>query len=215
MSLLPGWNPGPAGSFVVKADSATSTATTITAPSGIQTNDFIILLDRATNLSSMPLTAVPSGFTSIVNTTNTTTVRQLASYKLADGTEGGTSITGMSGDLGAVKVMFVFRGNPAITSANISTPNAEGTDGNPAAQSVTASGATAPVIVFGCYGSDAAIATRSFTPAKNDELSSTTAVAVLWLAFRIDNNLGQDTTIDMDDTGNANILQSFYAELSQ
>lgn len=191
-------------------ETATSTAQTITGPSGIQAGDLLVLLDRATNVIGTPATVVPSGFTSIVNTTSAN-VRQIASYKIADGTEASASLTGMNGDVINAKALYVFRGNVAISAVNVSTPNSEATDGNPASQSVTASGGTPPLIVLGCYGSSGAVDPRTFSTTKDGEINPSTA---LYLAYKIYNVSPADTSIDMDDEGVNNILQSFYIECS-
>ena len=72
-------------------DSATSTATTITVPSGVQTGDVGILLDEALNFSGSPPSAtVPSGWTSLVDTAGTIT-RQIISAKVLSSSDAGTT----------------------------------------------------------------------------------------------------------------------------
>lgn len=194
------------GLTIAKQAEATSTAETIVAPADIQAGDLLVLLDFVTGFGE-PTTVVPTGFTSIVNTTDATSTKQIASYKIADGSEASATLTGMTG-LAIAKVLVTFRGNAAIATIAASTPNAEITTGNPTVQSVTASAGTAPLIVFGCYGATGAIDPRTFTPDKDGE---TTSATLLYLAWRIDNRAGEDTSIDMDDEG-TNVLQSFYLE---
>lgn len=216
MNFLPGWCAGATsvGGFTLSEQaSATSTAQTITVPSGVQSGDLLVLLDRAANTMSAPSTIIPSGFTSIVNTL-LAIARQIASYKIADGTEGGTNLTGMSGNFLLDKALYVFRGSAAITSVSVSTPNAEGTSVDPASQAVSASGGTAPLIVFGCYsaGLSVVIDPRTFSPAKDGEI---TPDSNLYLAYKIYNAGPADVTIDMENEGSPNILQSFYIECSE
>ena len=105
---------------------------------------------------------------------------------------------------------MVFAGISAISTINVSsTVNSEGTTGDPASQSVTASGGTAPLIVFGCSGSTSQLGTLpTFSPAKDASVGSN---AFNDLAYKIYNSSPQDTTIDKGDDG-ANALQSFYLE---
>ena len=207
MTLIPFFVPRSLGGLtIVKQAEATSTAETIDAPADIQAGDLLVLLDYAIDAAE-PTTVIPTDFTSIVNTTNSSSTKQIASYKIADGSEASATLTGMTG-LVIAKVLVVFRGSSAISTITASTPNAEITTGNPAAQSVTASAGTVPLIVFGCYGATGAIDPRTFTPDKDGETASGT---LLYLAWRIDNATGQDTSIDMDDEG-TNVLQSFYLE---
>lgn len=134
----------------------------------------------------------------------------MLSYKLADGTEGGSTITGMNSTTNR-KELYVFRGNIPAKTLTASTANGQGTSGDPTSQSVTASGGKAPLVVLGGYGSDGTITTRTFSPAKDAEITADSANA--YLAYRIDNSAGQDTTVDMADFGN-NALQSMYIEMA-
>ena len=193
-------------------DNATSTSTTITGPSSIQTGDLILLLDRSYGAAA-PSTVVPSGFTSIVNTAGSN-LRQIVSRKIADGSEASATITGMAaGFFGDVaKELYVFRGDAAISSVTASTPNNQATTGNPSSQSVTASGGTPPLIVFGAYGvGTGTVDPRTFSPAKDGEING---AATSYLAYKIYNSSPADVSIDMDDEGDENCLQSFYLECS-
>lgn len=214
MTILPGWIPPAAFTAarlgtLTQEDSATSTAQTITVPSAVQEGDLLVLLDRATGNGVTK--AVPSGWTEINEGVYGTVIRQIASYRIADSDDAGSSVTGMNGATQNDKVMYAFRGDVPITSVNVSTPDSEVTDNNPSQQTVSASGGTAPLIVFGCYGSWGVIDPRTFTPAKDGEESSSTN---LYLAYKIYSSSPQDVTIDMDDEGFFHILQSFYMECS-
>lgn len=189
-------------------ETATSAAATITGPAGIQAGDLLVLLDRAV-AGSLPTKVIPTDFVEIDDANNGSSARQVVSYKIADGSEASASLTGMDGSVDR-KALYVFRGDKAITAVNVSTPNSEQTSGNPASQSVLASAGAAPLIVFGCYGvSSGSVDPRTFTPTKDGEINEGTN---FYLAYRIDNSAGQDTTVDMDDEGDVNILQSFYIE---
>lgn len=193
-----------------KVADATSTAETITVPASVQAGDLIVLKDSAVAGVSAPSTVVPSGFTSIVNTSVDTTIsiRQIVSYKIADGTEGSSSLTGMNGGSFNNKELIVFRGDVPITTVTPSTPNEEATTGDPASQNAAASGGTAPLIVLAGYGSNGSVTTRSFSPAEDAEI---TAGLKSYTKYKIYNSGPSDTTVDMGDYG-TNALQSFYLE---
>lgn len=212
MNFLPGWFPvlaAAAGASIVQVASASNSANVV-CPS-VNAGDLIVHLDYSLNNIGSPTTVIPTGFTQITNNVAGSVARQIASYKIAAGSEGGTTLTGMSGNIATRRIVVTFRRSPVAIAATVSTPNGEGTSGNPALQNVAASGGVAPLIVFGCYGSDGSVDPRTFSPAKDNEVAQATN---LYLAWRVDNGAGQDTSIDMDDEGNANILQSFYIALS-
>lgn len=231
MNFLPGWNSG----FIAAAArltqitqvlSATSNeSATITAPVGIQAGDLLVMLDYAGALGPLPTEVIPTGFTSIASIT-TGTQRFIASYKLADGTEGGTSITGMNPstlDGNATKIMAVFRGNIPATLITLVDVGSEITTGNPAAQTVTAATGVAPLVVIGAYGCGPSglVNPRTFTvggsPAKDGELNAFADGAYsdvdAWLAWKIYNASPADVVVDMDDES-TNALVSAYLQMS-
>jgi hypothetical protein len=119
----------------------------------------------------------------------------------------------MSGNQDVRKVLVVFRGNVPIAVATPNTWGHEITANNPVAQSVTASGGTPPLVVFGGYRSNsAAVDPRTFTvggsPAKDGEVASTSNLS--YLAWKIYNSSPADVSVDMDDEGGTNMLQSGY-----
>ena len=221
MSLFPIFSPVARVTTLSLFGSATAFGPTVTAPASILAGDFMILADYAYNNDNLPTNVVPSGFTQIVTTgfEPADGARVTTSYKIATGSEGSTSITGMNNESEG-KCLYVFRGNAPITSVSVSTPNAQGTGGDPTAQSVLAGSGTPPLIVFGVYYCSTTdgqnpLTPRSFSPAKDGEISNTT-VQQLYLAYKIYNSSPQNTSIDMTDFPPAgiNTLQSFYASMS-
>jgi len=198
---------------ITQALSATSTASTITAPSGIQAGDLIVLLDKAANsFLTAPTAVTPTGFTNASNVTSAIT-RQMLSWKKADGTEGGTSITGMNGSANNTKIIYVFRGNIAATTVTPSTVNGQATSAAPTNQNVAASGGTAPLVIVAGYGcASGTIIARGFSPAKDGEIEQA-STGDLWLAYKIYNSSPADVTISMGDFG-TNFLQSMYIQMS-
>jgi hypothetical protein len=194
--------------------SATSTAEIITAPSDIVAGDILVLIDHSNGLST-PTTVIPSGFSALSNVSNPNN-RQILSYKLANGTEAGASLTGMSSPTTVQKLLVVFSaGAAALTPSSF---NGEMTDGNPVAQTVSGSGGTPPLVILGAYyAQEAAADPRTFTvggsPAKDGEVSGTDGFgSELWLAYKIYDSNPADASIDMDDEANGNALQSGYIE---
>jgi hypothetical protein len=97
-----------------------------TAPNDIQEGDLILFVDmqQVGSASDGHNTRSPTGFQSVFNhnqafrgTNDTFTTRFRISQKIANGTEGGSTLLGMDN---AAKYCMVFRGNHAITS---STPD--------------------------------------------------------------------------------------------
>jgi hypothetical protein len=206
---------GVAGLTLTQVLSATSTANTITWPATLAAGDLAVMVDSGDSTSNgvPPTTVVPSGFTSIVNTANATSHRQICSYKILTGSESG-SLTGMDGVDNDRKAMVIFRGSSPIASVTVGSALGQQTTGNPTAQVPAASGGTPPLIVFGAYSAangGTPVDPRSFTPAKDGEVSPNTSC---YLAWKIYNSAPADVTIDMDDEGAMNILQSFYLQVT-
>ncbi|HYM98203.1 MAG TPA: hypothetical protein VET25_00545 [Aestuariivirgaceae bacterium] len=91
--------------------------------------------------------------------------------------------------------------------------------GNPAAQTVTASGGVAPLVVLGAYGARGFIDPRTFTvggsPAKDGEVHNEPGgFSNIVFAWKIYNASPADVVVDMDDEIEANYLQSFYIEMA-
>lgn len=210
--ILPGFLPPGAAatgvlSTLTQVLSATSTIATITFPSGIQAGDILVLLDYA-RAGSNPTLVTPSGFT-IPSGGNQglNKTRLVFSYKLAVGGESG-ALTGMSGNLAMAKMMYVFRGNVPVNTLTLGAFNNEATNGNPTPQVVAASGVQTPLVVLGCYASEATVVDpRSFTPAKDGEIS---AINESYLAYKIYNASPANVTVDMDDEAGPNYLFSTY-----
>lgn len=193
-------------STLVQQASATSTAATVVCPA-VNAGDLIILFDRASGTS--PAKVIPTDFTEIADATSPVG-RGVVSYKIATGSEGGTSLTGMDSTAES-KCLLTFRADGAIASVAFSVWGTVVTTGNPVAQNVTASGASVPLIIFGAYAIltgtiDPRIFTVGGLAAKDGEI---TAASTHYLAWKIYTSSPQNAVIDMDDEG-TNILLSGY-----
>ena len=191
-----------------------------TLPVGIVAGDLIIVWDYAAGIT-LPADATPSGFTQVLTVTDGTNVRAKLSFKIAVGTESGASVNGLNGDVREGKLTYVFRGNAPIAVATPADTATELTGGNPAAQTVNASGAAVPLVVVGCYttATGGTVDPRTFTvggsAAKDGEITVNPAGGGnMYLAFKIYNSSPADVVVDMDDEGAGNVLASCYIACS-
>jgi hypothetical protein len=191
--------------------SDTSTAATIVGPADIEAGDILILSDLAVNKTGVPTEVVPTGFSIISSINDVSNIRQILSYKIADGSEASASLTGMDGNQSDSKILAVFQGDVSISSVTVQDVNGEMTDGNPTAQVKDASGGLVPLIVLGAYASAGGVNPRTWTGGTASELSQGTAHFLLYEIF---NSSPADITIDMDDEGSDNGLQSSFVEAS-
>lgn len=156
---------------------------------------------------------MPTGFTQLLNHTNGGQYdRAIISAKILDGTEG--PLTGMSGDSNEMRwVAACFRPDAAIASFNFLGGNGIFSDANPAAQTITASGATKPVLLIGqmstFWASGQPISPRSTSPAM-DELSGYNDSHYVHYKIYSTSDTPVNHSYDMDDEGFGNVLQSGY-----
>lgn len=185
---------------------ATASSSSITIPASAQQGDIAIIGDWATNVGSTPSTAVPSGWTSAINTNGTTSSyghRMICSYRLLGSSPGGTSVTGMTGAL-TYKVMHVFR---CSGSTALAVGDAEGQISStaPTDQTLAAGGVPGPLIMvgFGYAGSGIACGPGTFTYTSNGFVS---------LGYEIAQTTGSDRTVSESGYGPSSGagLQSFY-----
>jgi len=90
---------------------------TVTAPGGIQAGDLLIIMEYGPDVTSNINGQIPTGFTKITDAQHAA-VDQRIHYKIAAGTESGTTYTGQTGSNENMWI-GVFRGNIAITSVNV------------------------------------------------------------------------------------------------
>ena len=196
---------------VTSVNATTSTLSTITAPATINAGDVLVLFDTALG-SGLPTNVVPSGFTQIVTYTSTE-VRNTVSYKIAAGTEDGSTITGMNGDVANDKVMLRIVPSAAVATVTVGSLTSQITDADPTAQNCTASAGVVPLVVCGWYTADSNIsgATRTFSPAQDAEVNSS---VYSYVKYKIYNSSPADTSVDLNDTGFNNAISSFYLQVA-
>jgi hypothetical protein len=186
--------------------SANSQTATLTAPSDIIAGDLLVFLDYAAGPST-PTSAVPSGFTSAGDIAQPANGRIILSYKKAAGSEASSSLQGMTSS-SYRKCIGVFRPNIPITSVTLAGVATQSTDGDPTSQNIAASGGTPPLIALCGYVSSGVVNPRTFTPAKDGEITVTSNI--IYLAYKIYNSSPADISVDMDDEGSGNTLVSCY-----
>jgi hypothetical protein len=161
MNFLPGWEPGliiAAGeqeTAIAFVNSSVSTGSTIIIPSGVQAGDLLVITHCGSdNDGSPPPNVTPSGFT--LATTESQSAgskfswRHSVHYKLAVGTEGGTSVNVIQGNDGYLNpdqrsICMQFRRSPS--AAGITLGDAETFD-NAGWPTIEAATGAAPLVVL-------------------------------------------------------------------
>lgn len=189
-------------------------ATSVTFPT-VQKGDFAIVFVRSTSTGSAVVASTPSGFTLIKYEDTLSTHRGLIAYRICDGSEGGTTVSGGQNGSSNHTHLFIFRPDFPFASLSIGSLNSEATGGDPALQTIAASAGTAPsVIVFGyAIGRDGA-PTRSGTLHTTGTTWTGTGSATVFGAYRIFNSSPIDLTYDANDSGLATALISFYVQFN-
>lgn len=204
------------GPTIIQQASATSVTNSITVPT-VAAGDLIVFANHSTSdPAPAPALVTPSGFTNLANVT-TGGARASLFYKLAAGTESGSSLSGMNGDFYKYIALVTFRRSPAAATATPSSWNSQITDGNPTQQTVSSSGGVVPLVVIGSYGSSGfAVDPRTFTVGGSAAKDSELAVSgnALYLAWKIYNSGPADVVVDMDDEFFGNAVTSGYIALS-
>ena len=93
------------------------TTAQVTAPGGIQAGDLLIIMEYGPDVTSNIDGQIPTGFTKIQDAEHAA-VDQRIHYKIATGSESGTTYTGQTGSNENMWI-GVFRGNVAITGVQI------------------------------------------------------------------------------------------------
>lgn len=182
---------------------------TITIPGPVTAGDLCIIWNQGYN-GGTPADVTPSGFTKLMTATLLGSRMSLFA-KILTGSE--TTVTGLDGDSSVDRHWAVATFHPDFPISGFSngmTPNSEITNGNPAAQTITAaSSPSKPIIVWGQMNTSGSVNPRTTSPVMNE---LTTMDAQHYAHYKIYSS--SDTlvnhTYDMDDEGNANMLQSGY-----
>lgn len=132
-------------------------AVTITQPVETRSGDLLLIYNYASNQVSatIPTAVTPSGYTNIFNVgRSTATIGQRITgyYKIADGTEGGVSVTGMDSTADYL-VIYLVRWNKAITTVTPTDVETDNTFTATVTKTVATGGSIAPAILFHAHRS--------------------------------------------------------------
>lgn len=205
----------------VTSSSPTNYDGSITMPSNIQAGDVIIVgqeYGANTNDRSLP----GSGFTQIsvlsrYSALNEYYYTSCVSYKIANGTEGGSSISGF-GDKSAYNYtsagVYIYRpNNPVMSITQVNKYTYEGS-GDPASNILYGSTSTAVTIALAVTGSNfyPSITFSGATSDANVDINNYGS-DLRMRAYGADKGAGINITTDMNDVG-ANLFTSVLLELS-
>jgi hypothetical protein len=207
--------------FVAALDvnSVSALQVTITHPGTVQVGDLMVLFYNGWDndnerFDSNPLNITPIYLNSYGYASATAMGLAISAERLTTLTAITTNTTNGGFDHLSYVALY-FRPNFTISTITASTPVNQGTTGNPTAQTVEASGQTAPLIVLG------SIQTTGFTPVFN--ASTTPAFDDTWdtvglgintrVGYKLYNSSPVNHTIDMDDLG-TNRLTSLWLRVS-
>lgn len=155
--------------------SATADAAGVTMPASVAANDIAIFVDCAFDGDGTPpSTVTPSGFALIGSSVSSNlpsdglSVRANISRKVLAGSEGGSTITGMTGTNSSNKAILVFR--PTVgTWGTVSSVNAVAQDSDPGDQTVTVG--AAPGLVIAWASIDGAVTDLTMYPSADGTVS--------------------------------------------
>lgn len=209
---LVGFGAAPAGgiSTLVKQTDTANTADSITFPADINSGDLLVVFGYSAGLVGSPSVTTPSGWTLVgsYKTLDANKTTLAIWYKIADGSEASSTVSSwFSGDFAALISSLTFRADKAITSAAGFDYEAIYTNADPSAQTVNASGGTAPIIVVGYSGNG----TLTLSPTEDGSVDSGFSAYRSWKIYL---SSPSDTTVDTSDNGSGNTLQSCYFEVS-
>jgi hypothetical protein len=212
--ILPGRRQGAAAiTSLAYVTHATSTNQNISVPaSGVELGDLLVFLGWGENTSggSGPADVTPSEFNAIGTLVNGGgRTRTTAAYKIAEGDEDGSTLTGLNGNIES-HVLIQYRADLPIASLSVSTPVTQGVVGNPAQQTIAASAGVAPVLgiaMFCNMAASSSISPRTTSITPDHEINPS---AHHYVHDYIQNSAPADYTFDMDDEGDGNNLFGFY-----
>lgn len=192
------------------ASAVSSSSATVTMPASVASNDLAIVCDYCAS-NTTPAEVVPSGFTlfgtSLTHNPGGGGTRRVLSYKVLAGSEGGASLTGMTGISTRNKSILVFRSSGAGTWGTPQDIAEHLDDGNPASQTINVG--SAPLVAVAYYNvNSGTLSPRDFSPSEDAEV--TVAGTVAYAKYKIYNSSPSNITVDMEDEGAGNHLSSFY-----
>ena len=180
---------------------------TLTLPSGWAAGDLAILMEYLGSSGAVTLGS-PSGWTDIDSVTTLSSYAGRFAYRVLQ--SGDTNIvTGSTSDEKAT-ALFVYRPSRAIAAVTASSKNKELTAGNPASQSVAASGLSTPALVLALAGANGGGLWNFSTASPAFDITPGVDPGNTYMrtGIKLYNSAPSDHTIDMADQGAGNALMS-------
>lgn len=174
------WIGGSIQSISVAGTNSSSTSQ-ITVPADVKAGDILVVFNRSGGPST-PSTVVPSGFTAISNAANSN-YRLILSYKLANGSEGGTTLNGMSALTTANLFIGVFRPNIPARVLTLGSVDA-GLSAGSQTRTTNSGSSTPPLVVVAGWGANTTIGGGdwSMSPSADGSLTASSA-AFRWKIY--------------------------------
>jgi hypothetical protein len=195
--------------YVAASDANTSS---VPVPPNVRAGDVLVWSEYVPNYASG---AVPTGFTELVNTV-ATAVNHRTAYKIATGSEVGTTLTGTTGS-DTVSALLVFRGPAPYVSASTGTWLSEGTDATPLGQNILlpASGTVLSIAAAGARNTTANITFTTASPAFDDVITGRNiTLDAMSVGYKVFPTGGTSQLVNAGDNGTRNTLHSGYLLLS-
>jgi hypothetical protein len=197
---------------------------TIAMPTGAQAGDIVFVIDRLTGTGNIaafrtPLTSGGLSFTEHQTTSagsaSTFMGARISSRVLTAGNLG--TISNLINNVTSTAhrtIAVLFRPNSAITSTTYTTTGGESTTGNPAVQTVSVSSQPQAAMAMAVYTAQSAIDPRTSGISMNELADSGVTTFYVKYKLYISGESRTNFTVDMDDEGVANLLQSFYVKFN-
>lgn len=213
--LMPAFIPSGRLTGVDLFATATSTASTIVVPSGVQRGDLLILIDAPTFTTGSTGTS-PASFTTLYSVAFTGWFNGVqASAKIANGNEAGGIVSGMNGTVSNSKLMYVFRGDRLINSFTGLNSVGSMTNGSSSVQTVSVTSVSSPCLAI-CSASTNSAATVSFSSVSPAFDAVNNSVSRLATGYRAVDFPTSPTaqSFSMNDFGSGNCLGGIWLNLT-
>ena len=167
---------------ITKISDVISSSSTITVMSDVRAGDLLVFFDFAhNNGDGVPTAVTPSGFSVIRSHSgnySSSDGRWSSYYKIANGTESGTTLTGMNSDT-EEKCLILFRGNKQISSVSSMGIVSESDETGLDEPIITSSSGNSPFVIFaffGIYAKDAGLGSSEVAASITGESMSNTII---------------------------------------
>jgi hypothetical protein len=198
---------------------------TIDMPSGAQAGDIVFVIDRLVAQGSLsnfrtPLSANGNSFTEHQTTSGGSSFTFLGcriSSKILVSGEAAGDITNLINNTSTTAhrtIAVAFRPSSAITSTTYTSTGGQHTTSNPSVQTVTVSSEPDAALAMAVYAASGTVAPRT-SSITMEELADS-GVTNFYAKYKLytEGESRTDFTVDMDDEGTTNLLQSFYVRIN-